>query len=71
MDWVAAVLELAGLWMVGNKNRAGFVLLACCCVAWYCHVLTSESTYGLLIVVTPALFINVRNWRKWRQHGET
>jgi len=64
MDFVAGIFELLGLWCVGNKNRWGFVanFIGCCAwiwVAFHCHI------YGLLIIVIPALGVNIRNFIKW------
>jgi len=66
MDWVAGILELIGLWKVGNKNRKGFLFNIACGLCWVSYVLTSGTTYGLLVIVIPALFINIRNFIKWK-----
>jgi hypothetical protein len=65
MDWVAATLELAGLWLVGSKRRVGFALLILGSCAWLVFVFTEKEAYGLVAVVIPAMFINARNWKKW------
>ena len=65
MDWIAAIFELCGDWVVGNKRRLGFVLKFICGLCWITYVITSKSAYGLLLVVIPALAINVRNFIRW------
>ena len=70
MDWIAGILELTGLWIVGNKNRIGFLLNICCGICWIIYVFTTKSTYGLLVVVVPALTINTRNFIKWSNEGD-
>ena len=67
LDWVAGLFELIGLWKVGEKKKFGFLLNITCNVLWIAYVLSTKSTYGLLLVVVPALFINVRNYIKWRR----
>jgi len=69
MDWIAGICELAGLWVVGNRNRIGFCLNIAGAWAWITYVLTSQSTYGLLLVVIPALLINLRNFKSWAPDG--
>jgi threonine/homoserine efflux transporter RhtA len=70
LDWVAGILELVGLWKVGDRNRAGFAFNIACGLCWVTYVLLSKSTYGLLIVVVPAMAINLRNFIKWgADHG--
>lgn len=68
MDFIAGLLELTGLWIVGNKNRFGFICNILCGLTWISYVLINKTTYGLLIVVIPALFINTRNFIKWTRN---
>ena len=65
MDFIAGLLELSGLWIVGNKSKWGFILNILCGLCWITYVLINQHTYGLLIVVVPALIINTRNFIKW------
>ncbi len=65
LDWLASLLELLGIWVVGNKDRRGFLVFICCGLCWITYVLVSGSTYGLLLVVVPALFLNLGNFIKW------
>lgn len=64
MDWIAGIFELAGLYVVGNRNRIGWLFglvgnLLWTFLAFRLHI------YGLLLVVVPAMFINIRNYRRW------
>ena len=68
MDWIAAILELFGNWTIGNKKRYAFLLFLACNFAWI-YVAITRHVYGLLIVVVPAIFINVRNFSKWGKSG--
>ena len=66
--WIAAALELSGIWAIGNRNRNGFVLLLTANFLWICVALGTEPrVYGLLAVVMVAGVLNVRNWIKWRR----
>ncbi len=67
MDWVAAAFELMGAWLVGNKNKYGFVLIFLGCIVWVMVALTRPGVLGLLLVVFPALWINIRNYIKWAE----
>ena len=70
MDIIAGILELCGLWIIGHKNKFGFVLNLIGCCFWI-YVAFDKEIYGLLIVVFPALFINGRNYMRWRNDKET
>lgn len=65
MDIFAGTLELAGLWLIGNRNRLGFVLNTLGCALWVVVALRT-GVYGLLLVVVPGMAVNLRNWRRWK-----
>jgi len=66
MSWVAGVCELLHLYLVGEKNRYGFLVGVVCDVLWIIVALMNpEIAGGLLLVVVPALFLNIRNFLKW------
>ena len=66
MDWIAGILELVGIWKVGSKRKAGFLLFILAEALWT-YVAFKHRLYGLLLVVWPAFFINVRNYYKWKR----
>ena len=67
MDIIAGIFELLAIWLVGSKNRFGFIAGLVCNGLWITYVLKSGQTYGLLIVVIPAIGLNIRGWIKWSQ----
>ncbi len=64
MDWVAGFMELLGGWLIGSKKKAGFVSNFIGCIIWV-YVSVTTEIYGLLLVVVPGLFVNMRNYAKW------
>ena len=64
VDWIAGILELSGGWFVGSKNRYGFIFNLIGCICWV-YVAYDTKVYGLLVVVVPAIFVNIRNFIKW------
>jgi len=68
MDYIAGILELIALYVVGCKNKFGFVLNVVVGAFWISHVCLSKGSYGLLIVVVPAIFINLFNYLKWKKN---
>jgi len=65
MDIAAGIFELLALYLVGSKNRVGFLVALCCNFLWIVYVVMSGSTYGLLFVVIPAVVLNCRGWWRW------
>ena len=70
LSWIAGTFELIGLWKVGNKSKLGFVFNGVCCVLWITHVSMTWESPGLLVVVVPAFFINIRNYIKWTREAK-
>ena len=64
IDWLAGGFDLVGCYIVGDKKKIGFVLNVVGNLGWV-YVALSTKIYGLLLVVLPALVLNVRNYRKW------
>lgn len=70
IDWIAGAFELTGSWIIGNKNKYAFVCWMICGVLW-AIVAFKTGVYGLLIVVIPSFFMNMRNFCKWcRTNGQ-
>jgi len=67
----AAILELIGIWLIGNKNKIGFISFLLSGILWIFVALASiPKTIGLLIVVPVALVMNIRNYLKWRKEDK-
>jgi hypothetical protein len=67
-DWIAAILELSGVWKLGNKKKIGFLLSAACNATWMIVALiTTPKLFGLLFLVIVLFFLNIRNYIKWKK----
>jgi len=55
IDWTAGIFELLGSWLIGSDKRYGFICFLFCNFLWILYVFVSHSTYGLLLVVVPAM----------------
>lgn len=65
IDIIAGVTELIALYLIGSKNRIGFIVGLACNILWISYVVSSDSAHGLLIVVVPAIILNIRGHYKW------
>ncbi len=70
LDFIAGGIEISGAWVLGNKKRWGFLALVLCDVLWIAYVLSQQVAYGLLLVVVPMLFINIRNFVRWGKYDK-
>lgn len=66
MDYIAALLDLLQLYLLGLKNKYGFVVGAMANIAWITYMFLSNSTYGLLLITIPAFILNIINFYKWK-----
>lgn len=65
--WLASAAELLGLWMIGGKKKFGFLVSVIGNLIWIAVALLGLPATGLLLVVIPAMFINVRNFIRWEK----
>ena len=67
IDIVAGVLTLLGVYMVGNKNKFGFLIALASNIAWITYVIVTGHTFGVALECLPLTVINLRNFIKWRK----
>jgi len=66
MDLLAGPLELFGLFLLSYKIKWGFILNILACLIWIFYVFYTETTFGLLPVVIPGIFINIFGFLRWK-----
>jgi len=70
MSYVAAVFELLGLYLIGNKNIYGFISFIVGNVFWIYIGYYNKEVRGLMVLCTITLVLNIINFRKWRKQNE-
>lgn len=65
LDWIAAVFEIVGFWLIGNKKRSGFISCMMCSVLWT-GVAIHAKLYGLLVIAILCFILHVRGYFKWK-----
>ena len=68
VDWVALLCGVIGLYLIGNKSRAGFVFGILAQTGWIILGMYSGSG-GLVISSCIAVTLYVRAWIKWRPNS--
>ena len=66
IDWLATVCGLTGVYLIGNKNRYGFLIMMVASLSW----MTVGFIIGsLALIAGSAVFfaLHVRGWMKWRR----
>jgi hypothetical protein len=69
IDWLATICGLTGVYLIGSKNRFGFLIMMVASSSWF--------TVGAIIGSLPLMLgsvvffcLHVRGWRNWRRSGE-
>jgi hypothetical protein len=65
-SYLLSIVSLVTLWLIGNKNKAGFVLGLLNQILWTWYALTLKQ-YGLLVGVIAYTVIYIRNLIKWNK----
>lgn len=64
LDWASMVLGFWGSWIIGNRNRTGFVLIIASLILAFGTAVIAEQ-YGFLVANAISIVIAARNWAKW------
>ena len=59
-SYVLSIVSLISLWLIGNKNKYGFVVAILNQILWTWYAIMLKQ-YGLLIGVVAYTIIHVRN----------
>ncbi|MEO8574694.1 MAG: nicotinamide mononucleotide transporter [Pyrinomonadaceae bacterium] len=66
IDWLATVCGLTGVYLIGSKNRYGFLIMMMASLSWMVVGFMISST--ALIFGSGVFFgLHVRGWMKWRR----
>lgn len=63
-DWAAMVFTFLSLYLLGNRNRLGFVMGIGANFFWFSYGYMSGSVANMLCSVVVML-LQFRGWRKW------
>lgn len=69
IDWLATICGLAGVYLIGSKNRFGFLIMMVASLSWL--------TVGIFIRSLPLMLgscvffcLHMRGWRNWRKQAD-
>ena len=65
LDWLAMGLSLLAVWMLGNKNKFGFLVFVAANALWVALGLTLIHSYGIVAGNLFFLVSNARGFANW------
>ena len=68
VDWIATIAGLTGVYLIGNKNKFGFLIMMIASLSW---MAVGFMIGSLALILGSAVFfsLHVRGWFKWRKEG--
>lgn len=66
IDWLATACGLTGVFLLGNKNKYGFLIFMMASASW---VTFGVMTGSLAVIIGSTIFfvMHFRGWLKWRR----
>lgn len=66
IDWLATVCGLTGVFLLGNKNKYGFLIFMAASASWVTFGYLTGSP-AVMIGSSIFLFMHFRGWLAWRR----
>lgn len=70
VDWIATVAGLTGVYLIGSKNKFGFLIMMVASLSWMA-VGFMIGSLALILGSTVFFSLHVRGWLKWNQEART
>ncbi len=70
LDWLAMVSSLLAVYLMGNKNRFGFISYMLANALWIYLGVFKMQSYGITIGNIFFLAMNLRGYLKWKKNQE-
>ncbi|WP_226668837.1 hypothetical protein [Microbulbifer aggregans] len=69
VDWIGIGLSLLSVYMLGNKNKWGFIVFAVSNVVWIFLGLAWMDSIGMAVGNFIFMLINIRGFTRWRMNS--
>lgn len=67
VDWLAMAMSLYAAYLLGNKQKIGFIVFAISNVLWIVLGLFFMSSYGMAIGNVAFMLVNIRGYIHWHK----
>lgn len=69
IDWLATILGLTGVYLIGNKNKIGFIIFMGASLSW---VLFGVLTGSIPVIIGSSIFfmMHLRGLLKWNRDAK-
>lgn len=70
IDWIAIASSLYAAYLLGNKQKLGFIVFAASNILWIILGVFYMSSYGMAIGNFIFFLINIRGYIEWNKPSE-
>lgn len=69
IDWLATVCGLLGVYLLGNKNKIGFIVFMMASMSW---IIFGLITGSIAVIVGSSIFLmmHLRGFIKWNKEAK-
>ena len=68
---IASIFELIGIYLLGKKNKYGFITFIIGALFWIAYTLVTGNAIGLLLVCSVSSILNIKGFMKWSEDAQT
>ncbi len=68
VDWVATFAGLTGVYLIGSKNKYGFLIMMVASLSWM-TVGFMIGSLALILGSTVFFSLHVRGWLRWKKEA--
>ena len=65
LDWLAMSLSVLAVWMLGNKNKDGYIVFILANLMWIAISVTLIHSYGVILGNAFFVVSNTRGYIRW------
>jgi len=69
IDWLATVCGLTGVYLLGNKNKIGFLVFMAASLSWVTFGILTNS-FAVIIGSSIFFFMHLRGWISWGREAK-
>ncbi len=67
LDWLAMALSLLAVYLLGNKNKLGFISFSAANIIWIILGVLFMNSLGIAIGNIVFLIMNIRGFFSWKK----
>lgn len=68
-SWILAVIGVSGIYVVGNKNMLGWLVLCINECIWTVYAIATKQ-YGFIVMAAAYATVYIKSFRQWKAELE-